>query len=113
MESKEDKELTKFSKQIKKNPLQVLRYGRGGKPLWMTSANIPKENEIPNCGHCGASCIYEFQILPQVLNYLNLDDIAKSMHLGILAIYTCSESCDGDPAYKEEFIWKQDIICEA
>ncbi|KAJ4429449.1 hypothetical protein ANN_21618 [Periplaneta americana] len=107
--SSEDKQFLKFSERIKKSPEQILRYERSGEPLWISSNNIPKEGDIPCCEYCGGQRQFEFQILPQMLNYLDLDNTEKSVDWGILAVYTCSKSCDGIPAYKQEFLWKQDV----
>ena len=45
-----------------------------------------------------------------MLNYLGLDSTEKSVDWGTLAIYSCSQSCNKGPEYKQEFLWKQDII---
>jgi hypothetical protein len=58
---------------------------------------------------CILICMY-LQILPQMLNYLGLDSTEKSVDWGTLAVYTCSQSCNEGPAYKQEFLWKQDIV---
>ena len=51
--------------------------------------------------------------MPQLLHELKLDNQGSldqaSVDWGILAIYTCEQSCDQGPAYKQEFIWKQMI----
>lgn len=103
----EDKQFSKFKKRIASNPKQVLRYQKNGKPLWITDRNgIIEDNEIPNCENCGNKRIFEFQIMPQLLNYLEHDNI----DWGILAIYTCSISCDTQSKYLQEFIFKQDTV---
>ena len=51
-----------------------------GGPLWVSSSNVPSENDIPPCEHCGAPRKFELQIMPQMLNYLfggNNDDKGK------------------------------------
>ncbi|XP_067011362.1 programmed cell death protein 2 [Anabrus simplex] len=106
----EDKEFFKFRSKVVKFPQQVLRYERGGEPLWLASSNIPSSGDIPPCQYCGSPRDYELQILPQMLNHLALDGVGKSVDWGVLVVYTCRKSCnDEGPAYKEEFIWKQDI----
>lgn len=48
-----------------------------------------------------------FQIMPQLLNSykgLNVD-------WGVIAIYTCSKSCDTNGSYVDEYCYKQDL-CE-
>ncbi|XP_071441894.1 programmed cell death protein 2 [Hetaerina americana] len=113
MALKEDKTYEKFRKKIHSNPDQVLRYERGGKPLWVSANNIPKETDLPKCPYCHEKRQFEFQVLPQMLSYLQMDDIGKSIDWGTLVIFTCSESCDSGPAYKKEVIWKQDFSYES
>uniref|UniRef100_A0A2K6SKY0 Programmed cell death protein 2 C-terminal domain-containing protein n=1 Tax=Saimiri boliviensis boliviensis TaxID=39432 RepID=A0A2K6SKY0_SAIBB len=59
-ESKEDKIFQKFKTQIALEPEQILRYGRGITPIWISGENIPQEKDIPDCS-CGAKRIFEFQ----------------------------------------------------
>lgn len=46
--------------------------------------------------------------MPQLLVHLDVDNLNNSIDWGILAIYTCSQSCDIDARYVEEYLWKQD-----
>ncbi|XP_055605780.1 programmed cell death protein 2 [Uranotaenia lowii] len=100
----EDKQFDKFKKIISSYPEQVLRYDRKSKPLWISNI-VPKE--IPVCELCGRQRVFEFQIMPQLLISLNNENI----DWGVLAIYTCVESCDTpDRSYAKEFVYKQDVI---
>nr|XP_014338015.1 PREDICTED: programmed cell death protein 2 [Bos mutus] len=107
-ESKEDRIFQKFKTKISLEPEQILRYGRGIAPLWISGENIPKEKDIPDCP-CGAKRLFEFQVMPQLLNYLKADRLGRSVDWGVLAIFTCAESCKLGIGYTEEFVWKQDI----
>lgn len=60
--SPEDKQFSKFTSRIKQNPDQVLRYDRGGIPLWISSHHIPNEDNIPCCQYCGKHRQFEFQV---------------------------------------------------
>lgn len=42
-----------------------------GMPLWISSECIPNEHDIPCCPYCGSVRKPEFQIMPQILNYLH------------------------------------------
>eukprot|EP00062_Callorhinchus_milii_P009737 gi/632953986/ref/XP_007892720.1/ PREDICTED: programmed cell death protein 2 [Callorhinchus milii] len=110
-ETKEDKIFDIFKKKIALAPDQVLRYCRGGSPLWVSGENIPKDTDIPNCS-CGAKRIFEFQIMPQLLYYLKVDSLGESIDWGTLAVYTCEESCDHGNEYTTEFLWKQDFSAD-
>ena len=51
------------------------------------------------------------QIMPQLLNHLDLDEQATSIGLdwGVLCIYTCQNSCSIGNGYIKEFLWKQEL----
>jgi len=52
------------------------------------------------------------QVMPQLLNYLNLDSTGDSVDWATLVVYTCSADCDLGGQYGKEFLWKQDFISE-
>lgn len=68
--SPEDKQFCKFSSRIRRNPDQVLRYNRGGKPLWISSNHLPNEGDIPCCEYCGEHRQFEFQVSKKSLHTL-------------------------------------------
>ncbi|NXA38172.1 PDCD2 protein, partial [Eudromia elegans] len=108
-ETEDDKIFQKFKERIAAEPEQIIRYCRGGEgPIWVSGENIPEEKDIPDCS-CGAKRIFEFQIMPQLLNHLQVDSLGESIDWGTLVVYTCAESCNQDGRYLEEFIWKQDF----
>lgn len=47
--------------------------------------------------------------MPQILYYLKLPESSnkESLNFGILAVYTCSKSCEAGQKYKREFLWEQ------
>lgn len=49
------------------------------------------------------------QVMPQLLNYLKADSLGRSVDWGVLAVFTCAESCRLGAGYTEEFVWKQEI----
>ncbi|XP_041280064.1 programmed cell death protein 2 isoform X1 [Onychostruthus taczanowskii] len=107
-ETEEENIFQVFKKQVAAEPEQIIRYCRGGGgPLWVSGENRPEEKDIPNCV-CGAKRIFEFQIMPQLLNHLQVDSLGESIDWGTLVVYTCADSCGGGSEYLEEFIWKQD-----
>lgn len=107
-ETEDNKVFQRFKKKIAPEPHQVIRYSRGGSPLWVSSQHIPSEQDIPQCT-CGAKRTFEFQVMPQLLNSLCVDSTGASIDWGTLAVYTCSVSCDHSDQYCPEFIWKQDF----
>ncbi|XP_042638193.1 programmed cell death protein 2 [Orycteropus afer afer] len=111
-ESREDKIFQKFKRQIALEPEQILRYGRGAAPVWISADNVPQEEDIPNCP-CGAKRVFEFQVMPQLLNLLKADSLGRSIDWGVLAVFTCADSCTLGAGYAEEFVWKQDVSATA
>ncbi|XP_028359781.1 programmed cell death protein 2 isoform X1 [Phyllostomus discolor] len=107
-ESTEDKIFQKFKTKVALEPEQVLRYGRGIAPVWISGESIPREEDIPDCP-CGAKRIFEFQVMPQLLNHLEADRLGRSVDWGVLAVFTCADSCGLGAGYAEEFVWAQDV----
>ncbi|KAK4276078.1 hypothetical protein QN277_019067 [Acacia crassicarpa] len=98
-----------FQERIASAPEQILRYYRNtnARPIWPVSSGRPSKADIPKCSHCGGSMCCEFQILPQLLYYLGVDNEADSMDWASIVVYTCEASCDLGVAYKEEYAWVQ------
>ncbi|KAL4640858.1 programmed cell death protein 2-like [Arapaima gigas] len=107
-ETKDSKMFQKFKQRTAPEPHQVLRYCRGGCPLLVSAEHIPSKKMVPDCP-CGAKRIFEFQVMPQLLNHLNVDSPTASIDWGTLLVYSCEDSCDQGNKYWPEFIWKQDF----
>ncbi|CAH8430442.1 unnamed protein product [Dicrocoelium dendriticum] len=89
-ETDEEARFRKFRDIMSPEPDQVLRLQRGGEPIWLT-ATPPS---VPDCDACGEKRIFEFQVTPQLLQYLKLDKLGEaSPDFGSLYIFTCSTSC--------------------
>ncbi|XP_028852366.1 programmed cell death protein 2-like isoform X2 [Denticeps clupeoides] len=110
-ETEDTKVFQKFKERTAVEPHQVLRYCRGSSPLWVSADNQPDEEKIPKCP-CGAKRIFEFQVMPQLLNDLKVDSPGVSVDWGTLAVYSCADSCDQGHKYAPEFIWKQDFAAD-
>jgi pre-rRNA-processing protein TSR4 len=141
--SDSDRILLEFTDRIKRLPRQVLRYAKDGIPMWSVPL-LAKEQQlmkkcdngtgasnvqVPNCA-CGAKRIFEFQIMPSILHFLEVDKHALGrqyktsvppgeeeskdcdvtwtrefseggQNWGVIAVYTCSAACDMD---REDFV---------
>ncbi|XP_047363626.1 programmed cell death protein 2 isoform X2 [Vespa velutina] len=104
----EDEVFALFRTRIEQNPEQVLRYERNGQILYISGST--KIKDVPKCSLCGGERQFEFQIMPQLLNFLNYKDVINSLDWGILVIFTCKKSCMPKEEYAIEYIWKQDIL---
>jgi len=109
-----DKTFKRFSKRIQREPGQVLRYSRAAEPpLWVNDKGQAQESDIPPCPHCKSARIFEFQILPQLLYYLKLDNSLENtkstLDWGTLVVYACVKSCSegAQKGWAEEVTWVQ------
>lgn len=100
-----DKTFLKFKERIKNDQDQVIRYERGGNPLWITTNNQLDVKEVPKCRICKKQRTFEFQIMPQLLNSLKNQDL----DWGTILVYTCKADCKFENGYVEEFVYKQDF----
>jgi pre-rRNA-processing protein TSR4 len=108
-----DDEYIQFDTIISKAPSQILRYLRvedecDAEPIWLNEDEKP--GSIPPC-KCGAARTPELQIMPQLLNYLGIDEREpETIEWGILTIFTCSEYCIyGNDTLFPEYLWKQNF----
>lgn len=110
----ESRYLRKFQQRIARSPQQVIRYGFGGKPLWIRPPPTTVEStEAPEaCPGCGSKRVFEMQILPTLLSEVQRrcpqvvhmeEQLGRDLDFGTVAIFTCAEDCDVDEA-AEEFI---------
>ncbi|KAF9182198.1 Programmed cell death protein 2 [Haplosporangium sp. Z 767] len=95
-----------FQKRIALYPDQVLRYARmeyeltNPEPLYVSDTGIPKPEDIPPCPDCGQERTFEFQILPQLLNYLAIDHSASdALDFGTVLVYSCKDNCHVEGKY--------------
>lgn len=87
-----DRTFHKFWKYIKTVPEQVIRYCLSGLPI------LPKdEKPSPLPCVCGASRVFELQLMPSLLPYLKTDGV--SVEFSTILIYTCSKNCVHDSKY--------------
>lgn len=112
-EEVDDKHFSKFRKECDKDPKQIIRYKRNGEPLWIADTENTVRQQlasIPKCELCGEQRVFEFQIMPQMLNYIE----DRHIDWGVIAIYSCAKSCPlpVSKGYVKEFCVKQDIITE-
>lgn len=110
----EQRDFASFATRISLEPSQVLRYcfETGVKPICPSSKGIPSGDSIPPCQHCQGPRKFEFQVMPQLLNSLNVDPLDKlAPDWGMIAVYSCAGSCSTQPAdgcsYVEEYVWVQ------
>ncbi|GMH62620.1 hypothetical protein TrST_g11274 [Triparma strigata] len=110
-----------FLATIGKEKSQILRYSRWNPSgvLWTSSRCTP--DVIPRCEECGGERKFEFQVMPQLLNYLEVDEEEKPVvnvvmsksrfEWGTIAVFSCVGSCGkSGGGYCEEYAWVQPPI---
>lgn len=115
---KGDNAFYKFNKRLGLAPEQVLRYLRNDKllessdaaTLWIADKGKLADKDIPACEHCNGARSIEFQIMPTLLSYLELDDTkADTLDWGVLSVYTCNDACrKANEAFVEEKLFRQE-----
>lgn len=133
MESKKHKIEFYFQRRASLYPNQILRYAYDGIPLWITSpspleeeeARIKKSNNkasnalIPDCECCGASRVFECQLMPALLSLMSKhmpkssndakaktangdqrsrpdvnEILGDTMDFGVVTVWSCRNSCE-------------------
>ncbi|OWZ22165.1 Programmed cell death protein 2 [Phytophthora megakarya] len=111
----QDPQYVRFLTRVTLAKDQVLRYSRWENEavLWVHSESM-HTGDVPPCERCGGERKFEFQVLPQLLNYLGVDqqgslgDItSRSCEWGTLAVYTCTKSCPLETQCAQEFLHYQ------
>lgn len=111
----QDPQYVRFLTRVALAKDQVLRYSRWEEEavLWVHSEGM-HSGDVPPCERCGGERKFEFQVLPQLLNYLGVDhqsslgDISsRSCEWGTLAVYTCAKSCPLETQCAQEFLHYQ------
>ncbi|KFQ23141.1 Programmed cell death protein 2-like, partial [Mesitornis unicolor] len=104
-----DRTFHKFMKRISVCQEQILRYSRGGQPLFITCPPANIDQGIPACSNCGSNRIFEFQLMPALVSMLQSDS-DLSVEFGTAIVYTCERSCwsTNHQTPLEEFIFVQE-----
>ena len=92
----EMEDFNKFTLRVSRVPNQVVRYtfAEESSPLWTSRNRQPTPQDIPLCERCGAARRFEFQVMPQCINLLNVDSSDDDApDWATIAVYTCSRSC--------------------
>ena len=106
-----DAVFSRFMKRISLCPQQILRYCRGGKPLFISEPPSNMAQVVPACGSCGGSRTFELQLMPALVSLLQrMDGGAEAqLEFGTVLVYTCRNSCwtAGSRSAVEEFCFVQ------
>ncbi|KAM7002359.1 programmed cell death protein 2-like [Tautogolabrus adspersus] len=102
---------SRFMKKISLCPQQILRYCRGGKPLFISEPPSNMAQVVSACGCCGGSRTFELQLMPALVSLLQQGGggVEVELEFGTVLVYTCTNSCwtTGSKSAVEEFCFVQ------
>ncbi|XP_041852999.1 programmed cell death protein 2-like [Melanotaenia boesemani] len=106
-----DAAFCRFMKTISLCPEQILRYCRGGKPLFISKPPSNMAELVSACSSCGGPRTFELQLMPALVSLLQGKDGGSETELefGTVLVYTCTNSCwtSGSSLALEEFCYVQ------
>lgn len=90
-----DAVFSRFMKKISLCPQQILRYCRGGNPLFISEPPANMAQVVSACGSCGGSRTFELQLMPALVSLLQRAGGGGEVELefGTVLVYTCRNSC--------------------
>lgn len=108
----DDEVFQKFQEVVGYNPLQVLRYDLGGKPLYYAETKVDLESVIPKPGFNPSSKrVFEMQLMPKLILDLEKEDqtVSDGMEWGTILVFTDAENYtpkfdDNNVGYVEECV---------
>ncbi|KAJ3238711.1 Programmed cell death protein 2 [Chytriomyces hyalinus] len=124
-----------FQTRIEREPEQVIRWMRdagyddddvdgekdvdeddGDAVLWASDLEKPDfAKDVGCCRYCSKERTFEFQVMPQLLNHLQIDHASdKAFDFGIIVAFTCPDRCQPvengvEVAYIEEAVFHQNF----
>lgn len=81
-------------------------YDWSGQPLILTKLT---GNQPSTCRYCQSPLIFEFQLMPALVNFLKIDN-QTALEFGTVIVYTCSKNCwqdSSDELYRLENVFLQ------
>lgn len=90
-----DQDFLVYKNNLLNDPDHVIRYCFNSKtvPMFYSSQDKFKIDDIPDCEHCGSKRVFEFQVNNTLLN--SVDQLCD-MDWGVIAVYSCSNTCFSD-----------------
>ncbi|XP_069385267.1 programmed cell death protein 2-like isoform X2 [Paralichthys olivaceus] len=104
-----DDVFSRFMKRISPCPQQILRYCRGGRPLFISEPPPDVAQVASVCGSCGGSRTFELQLMPALVSLLQRTVGGAELEFGTVLVFTCVNSCwtAGSGSAVEEFCFVQ------
>ena len=99
-----DVQTYRFYKKLSLVAGQVIRYGWNQSPL-LNSSNV-KLDETLSCANCGSIKVFEFQLMPALINYLRLrtNNEPLNVDFATVLVFTCKQNCSVKMLTRESFM---------
>lgn len=83
----------------------LFSYDWSGQPLILTKLS---GNQPSTCRYCQSPLIFEFQLMPALVNFLKIDN-QIALEFGTVFVYTCSKNCwqESTDLYRLENVFLQ------
>lgn len=98
-----DVQTYKFYKKLSLASGQVIRYGWSEKPL-LNASNL--NLETANCDQCGSARVFEFQLMPALINHLKFKGSNQPLNLefATVLVFTCAQNCSARMLTRESYL---------
>jgi len=107
LEENSDAAYDHFTKILRRDPSQILRYDRNGTPLSATD-HVKIPSKIPSCSVCNGPRSFEFQLTPHILSLIEERGSISPVDFATVCIYTCKSDCQiPNNGYAEEYAFRQ------
>ncbi|KAE9554579.1 hypothetical protein FO519_002218 [Halicephalobus sp. NKZ332] len=107
LEENNDVAYDQFTKTLRRDPSQILRYDRHGTPLSATD-HVKFPSKIPPCSVCKGPRSFEFQLTPHILSLIEERGNVSPVDFATVCVYTCKKDCEiPNNGYAEEYGFRQ------
>lgn len=104
-----DVQTYRFYKKLSLASGQVIRYGWNQKPL-LNASDVSLETTA-NCEQCGSVRVFEFQLMPALINYLKFksNNLALDLDFASVLVFTCKQNCSARMLIREAYLVLEEI----
>lgn len=110
-----DRAFKSFQKRVGRAESQLIRWCHGGEALQVSDqfplpGGAPPPPPPPPCPMCGAPRVFELQVVPGLMNFLEGGD-PDQYDFGTIVVYVCSRDCLTSPATlaEEHIFWHKSL----
>lgn len=105
-----DRAFKSFQKRVSRAETQLIRWCHGGEALQVSDQFPLPGRAPPPCPICGAPRVFEMQLVPGLMNYLEGGD-SDQYDFGTIVVYACSKDCSTSSTSlaEEHIFWHKSL----